>query len=58
MFVKSLYEKMGLSVRSYNRILKAALTICDINGDEKIKTEHIAEAVQYRNITELYRNKV
>lgn len=41
-------QQMHLSARSYHRILKLARTIADLNGIDEIKTEHIAEALQYR----------
>jgi len=50
--LKTAVSQMHLSARSYNRILKLARTIADLSGIEKIKTEHIAEALQYRNKTE------
>ena len=40
---------MGLSARSYMRVIKVARTIADLCGSEKITTEHITEALQYRN---------
>ena len=55
-FMKDAYETMGLSVRAYNRILKVARTIADINNEEKISICHLAEAIQYRNLGELYRH--
>lgn len=42
------YRKIGLTMRSYGRILKVARTIADISGEEKILEEHIAEALIYR----------
>jgi len=41
-------EKLGLSPRSYHKILKLSRTIADLDGKDRIETEHIAEALQYR----------
>lgn len=43
-------EKLSLSARAYNRILKVARTIADIEGSERVKAHHISEAVGYRNL--------
>lgn len=42
------FDNMGLTARSYDRILRVARTIADLEGEENISAVHIAEAVQYR----------
>jgi magnesium chelatase family protein len=46
--------KKGLSARAYDRILKLARTIADIEGSPDIKFVHLSEAVQYRNLDKKY----
>ena len=46
--MKGAYEHMGLTARSYDRILRVARTIADLDGEENIASYHLAEAIQYR----------
>ena len=47
--MKAAFERMGLTARSHDRVLRVARTIADLDGAEHIGVEHLSEAIQYRN---------
>jgi magnesium chelatase family protein len=48
--MRQAFDAFGLTARSYDRIVKVARTIADLEGSEEIACEHIAEAIQYRTV--------
>ena len=54
--LRKVFQNLKLSVRAYEKILKLARTIADLENEEKIKEKHIAEAILYRSLDRKYDN--
>ena len=52
--MKMAFEKLGLTVRTYHKILKVARTIADLDSSEQIQEKHLKEAISYRTMDKKY----
>ena len=53
-YLKLAFDKLGMSARAYDRVLKIARTLADLEGSEIIKREHIFSSISFRTLDKKY----